>query len=936
LVVVAVSLLMMLVATTAAAADTGLPPRPKRIPTTPPAAATTAPSCTSTFNAVTSPHVGAEDSLEAVSGLSPTEVWAVGSSSPVVGGLYSGSSSPLAEHWNGSQWVVITTPSPGGDSYLLGVAAISSDDVWAVGRTQPTATSAGFPLIEHWDGLIWSLVPAPPVTRGTLTAITAVSSRDVWAVGAWRDDLTSPSLPLAIHWDGAAWSKAAVPALAGGANTLLGVAATSANNVWAVGVVRTSGPPALAWQPVVEHWNGSAWAMGSAPSSNPSGTNFLAAVGAISPQDLWAVGWQGDIHTRHTLTFHYTGSPGGSDPWTYYANAVTGSLYAVSAVASDDVWAAGGLVQHWNGSTWSTIGDASPAGTSLWGVWALPGDVWAVGDYTNTAGAYQTFTENRCLPPSAPTSVTAVPGDTEATVTWARPTTGGGQAITAYTVTAIPGGQTTTVSPTVPAATITGLSNGTSYAFTVTAVNAAGGVATSAPSNAVSPRVVASGSTVAVLPAMSNGAYGGYLTTAYLENVGGTPANIRVQYFDQSGQPVGVGNSVAALPFHGTWTLRQDNADGLAANQPGSAVIYSDQPLAVFVNEFAPGNVSDATSYTSVKVPGGTGTTLFAPAIANGAYGGYTTGIGLINTGGAATDVRITYRDKDGMAIKVQTLTGVAAGAYRGVYSGSSGSSTDANLPAGFAGTATIESTSAPAQALAAVVNEVGPGGQFSSSDAVPSGQTSLQVPTALNNAFGGFYTGIGIQETSGAAGTVTVTYYDAGGAATPKMFPIAAHGYLGLYQGDALQGPAAGAYTATISSDVPVAAIVTEVAPAGPGSARQSTSYNTFAAGAATVNLALVSSSGADGWSTGLGIMNTGSSPVTVSVTYFDPVTGQQLPSHLPNTSPLAPHAFRGVYTPDDLPAGTRASAQVSVSGTVAVICNESSATSFMSYDAQ
>jgi hypothetical protein len=856
-------------------------------------------------------------------------------SSTTIGGL----NSTLAEHWDGSQWTVVATPAPGVNSIFLGVAAVGPADVWAVGDYSLTATSAALPLVEHWNGSSWSIAAIPSLFRGLLAAVTAIAPNDIWAVGGWAGDLTSPNQPLALHWDGTSWSQTVPPSQAGGSNTLHAVSATSKANAWAVGAVRTS--PAgqrPTWQPLVEHWNGTAWELGSAQVNNATTTNYLGAVAGVAANDLWAVGWQGALGSPQTLTERYSGDSAGTiAPWTYYPNPPTNAaLWGLAALATDDVWAVGDIVQHWAGASWSSVADAGAFGTSRWGMWAVPGDMWVVGDYTNTAGALQTFTENRCIPPSAPTSVAALAGDTEATVTWSRPATSGGPAITSYTVTATPGRQTTTVSPTVPAATITGLSNGTSYAFTVTAVNAAGGVATSAPSNAVSPRVVARGSTVAVLPAMSNGAYGGYLTTAYLENVGGTPANIRVQYFDQSGQPVGVGNSAAALPFHGTWTLRQDNADGLAANQPGSAVIYSDQPLAVFVNEFAPGNVSDATSYTSVKVPGGTGTTLFAPAIANGAYGGYTTGIGLINTGGAATDVRITYRDKDGMAIKVQTLTGVAAGAYRGVYSGSSGSSTDANLPAGFAGTATIESTSAPAQALAAVVNEVGPGGQFSSSDAVPSGQTSLQVPTALNNAFGGFYTGIGIQETSGAAGTLTVTYYDAGGAATPKMFPIAAHGYLGLYQGDALQGPAAGAYTATISSDVPVAAIVNEVAPAGPGSARQSTSYNTFVGGAATVNLALVSSSGADGWSTGLGIMNTGSSPVTVSVTYFDPVTGQQLPSHLPNTSPLAPHAFRGVYIPDDLPAGTRASAQVSVSGTVAVICNESSATSFMSYDGQ
>ena len=51
-----------------------------------------------------------------------------------------------------------------------------------------------------------------------------------------------------------------------------------------------------------------------------------------------------------------------------------------------------------------------------------------------------------------------------------------------------------------------------------------------------------------------------------------------------------------------------------------------------------------------------------------------------------------------------------------------------------------------------------------------------------------------------------------------------------------------------------------------------------------------------------------------------------------------LAPNAFWGLYQPTGgLPAGDRASAQVTTSGgTVAVIGNESNATSFMSYDGQ
>jgi hypothetical protein len=360
-------------------------------------------------------------------------------------------------------------------------------------------------------------------------------------------------------------------------------------------------------------------------------------------------------------------------------------------------------------------------------------------------------------------------------------------------------------------------------------------------------------------------------------------------------------------------------------------VVYSSQPIASFVNEFAPGNIGDATSYTGVQVPSGVGTTLFAPTIVNNAYGGYTTGIGLLNQGSSPTDITITYRDGAGTLVKTQTVPALAAHAYQALYSGDS----TLALPNGFAGTATITNTGQP---LGAIVNETGPGGQFSSYDAVPSGSSLLNAPVALNNAYGGYFTGMGIQNTSGSVGTVSVTYYDASGTATIKSFAIPAFGSLGVYQGSATDGPAVGAYTAVIqSSHVLLAAIVNEVAPAGTGSARQSTSYNTFSSASSTLHLPLVENAGSDPWNTGLGIMNTSSSSIAVQVAYYDASTGVAIGT--PQTQLVASHAFWGLYQPTGgLPTGSRATAVVTTSsgGQVAVICNESSSTTFMSYSGQ
>jgi Zn-dependent metalloprotease len=91
--------------------------------------------------------------------------------------------------------------------------------------------------------------------------------------------------------------------------------------------------------------------------------------------------------------------------------------------------------------------------------------------------------------PGAPTSVLATAGDTEAVVTWSAPVSDGGSPVTGYLLTASPGGVTVhTGGPT--EATVTGLTNGTAYTFTVKAENAAGSSLPSPATAAVTPEAV--------------------------------------------------------------------------------------------------------------------------------------------------------------------------------------------------------------------------------------------------------------------------------------------------------------------------------------------------------------------------------------------------------------------------------------------------------------
>ena len=85
--------------------------------------------------------------------------------------------------------------------------------------------------------------------------------------------------------------------------------------------------------------------------------------------------------------------------------------------------------------------------------------------------------------PSAPTGVTATRGDGSAQVSWTAASPNG-TAITGYTVTGSPGGSCTTTGTT---CTVTGLTNGTSYTFSVVATNAVGTGPASTPSAPVTP-----------------------------------------------------------------------------------------------------------------------------------------------------------------------------------------------------------------------------------------------------------------------------------------------------------------------------------------------------------------------------------------------------------------------------------------------------------------
>lgn len=96
--------------------------------------------------------------------------------------------------------------------------------------------------------------------------------------------------------------------------------------------------------------------------------------------------------------------------------------------------------------------------------------------------------QNKAVP-GAPTGVTASIGNTSSLVQWTAPANAGSSPILSYTATASNGNSCTITVPSTECR-VTGLTNGTSYTFTVTATNAVGTSIPSAVSNAVIPTLI--------------------------------------------------------------------------------------------------------------------------------------------------------------------------------------------------------------------------------------------------------------------------------------------------------------------------------------------------------------------------------------------------------------------------------------------------------------
>ena len=252
-----------------------------------------------------SKHLSGGGELTGVAAAASNDVWAVGEKN--VGSSFN----TLIEHWDGTSWSVVSSPSlPNGD-LLNAVTAVSSNDVWAAGSANNFSGS----LIEHFNGTSWSVVSSP-AGAGPINGISADASNDVWAVGGNKS----------LHFDGTSWS------LVAGVSTvnMTAVTAIATTNVWAVGIGPGSGrnsPP----RGVIEHWDGTSWSIVPSPNPNTRGSSFLEGIAAVSANDIWAVGVGAG-----TVTEHWDGTS-----WSIIPSPRPGELFGVTALSDGTVVAVG-------------------------------------------------------------------------------------------------------------------------------------------------------------------------------------------------------------------------------------------------------------------------------------------------------------------------------------------------------------------------------------------------------------------------------------------------------------------------------------------------------------------------------------------------------------------------------------------------------------------
>jgi uncharacterized protein (TIGR02145 family) len=315
-------------------------------------------------------------------------------------------------------------------------------------------TTAG--QINYWNGTTWG--PIAPAVNNNVTLYMINS------VPTWAGIPGAPTMGTATAGAGQATITYTAPATNGGASIISYTATTTPGGLTSTvsqagsGSITVTGlATSTAYTFTVTATNAAGTSAASAPSNS---------VTPYTIPNAPTVGTATAGAGQATITYTAPASNGGAAITSYTATSAPGGFTGTLSQAGSGTIIVSGLT---NGTAYTfTVTATNAAGISL------------ASAPSNSVTHYSI--------PGAPTSVTATAGAGQATIAFTAPVSNGGAAITSYTATATPGGFTGTVSQAGSGTiTVTGLTNGTAYTFTVKATNAVGISIASAVSNSVVP-----------------------------------------------------------------------------------------------------------------------------------------------------------------------------------------------------------------------------------------------------------------------------------------------------------------------------------------------------------------------------------------------------------------------------------------------------------------
>jgi hypothetical protein len=250
---------------------------------------------------------------------------------------------------------------------------------WLVVAVGPVTWAAGRARDGGLAGLpAWDEVQAPDGRSdpSELRGVQAFSASNVWTVGHTGDST------LIEHWNGSSFAVVRSPNVPGRANILEDADGVAPNDVWAVGHADRSFPNGSS--SLIEHWNGTGWSIVPTPNLGTSGSlNELSGVTAVASDDVWAAGifQKTGFGTQYkALLQHWDGSA-----WRIVPNVCGFGLSDLDARSATDVWAVGGSdACHWDGSSWTRFPAGIPpnaqAFVDLFDVAVVAqNEAWAVG-----------------------------------------------------------------------------------------------------------------------------------------------------------------------------------------------------------------------------------------------------------------------------------------------------------------------------------------------------------------------------------------------------------------------------------------------------------------------------------------------------------------------------------------------------------------------------